>query len=157
MENETNKAAGSGLHDADCSSDLFTGIKVVMPKGMMGPDKDYLVDSIIRAIAESHAEDGDWADNYGTNIETDKFMMHRYCWCEREECPWCWDEEEHGERHPNFHYKPTNFRVSWYKYIGRGMEMNRQISIEECSRILSDCIKTNDPAHTPAPPNDPKP
>jgi hypothetical protein len=127
---------------APCSS-LLDGIEIVMPQGMMGAEKDYLVDSIIRAIAESHAEDGEWADKYGTNIETDKFMMHRFCWCELDNCPWCWDEVEHGEQKPNFHYTPTDFRVTWYKYIGRGMTMNRPISIEECSRILADCIKTN--------------
>lgn len=152
MQNEPTPAEGkssaqteseSALRDAACSSDLFEGIEIVIPSGMMGPDKDYLVDSIIRAIAETHAEDGEWADKYGTNIETDKFMMHRFCWCEMDNCPWCWDEEEHGEQKPNFHYKPTDFRVSWYKYIGRGMTMNRQISIGECSRILADCIKTN--------------
>ena len=148
-ENQTSKPdpvakqqAGEGWPGASCSS-LLDGIEIVIPQGMMGPDKDYLVDSIIRAIAESHAEEGEWADKYGTNIKTDTFMMHRHCWCESDNCPWCWDEEEHGEQKPNFHYEPTDFRVTWYKYIGRGMTMNRPISIEECSRILADCIKTN--------------
>jgi hypothetical protein len=148
-ENDTSKPedspkqeSGEGCPGASCSA-LLEGIEIVMPQGMMGAEKDYLVDSIIRAIAESHAEEGEWSDKYGTNIETDKFMMHRFCWCEMDNCPWCWDEEEQGEQKPNFHYKPTDFRVSWYKYIGRGMTMNRQISIEECSRILADCIKPN--------------
>src|ERR1700674_4892859 len=28
-------------------------------------------------------------NGYGANFENDTFMMHRYCWCEREECLWC--------------------------------------------------------------------
>lgn len=26
---------------------------------------------------------------YGGEIDNDIFMMHPYCWCEREDCPWC--------------------------------------------------------------------
>ena len=26
---------------------------------------------------------------YGVNFENDVFMMHRYCWCEQSDCPWC--------------------------------------------------------------------
>jgi hypothetical protein len=122
-------------------------IEIAIPNGMMGPDKDYLVDAMIRAIAEHYAEDGEWADKYGTNIETEIFSMHRFCWCEGEDCPYCWDEFERGPRKPNFHYKPTDFRVDWYKYIGRGMSMNRQVSIPECSRILSDCLSLDKVSH----------
>jgi hypothetical protein len=27
---------------------------------------------------------------YGADFENETFMMHPYCWCEREDCPWCW-------------------------------------------------------------------
>jgi len=26
---------------------------------------------------------------YGVNYENDTFMLHRFCWCEREDCAWC--------------------------------------------------------------------
>ncbi len=26
---------------------------------------------------------------YGTDYENDVFMMHQFCWCEQDECPWC--------------------------------------------------------------------
>lgn len=26
---------------------------------------------------------------YGGYIDNDVFMMHPYCWCEKEDCPWC--------------------------------------------------------------------
>jgi hypothetical protein len=28
-------------------------------------------------------------DGYGANFENEVFMMHRFCWCESESCPWC--------------------------------------------------------------------
>ncbi|MFA5307415.1 MAG: hypothetical protein WC365_08260 [Candidatus Babeliales bacterium] len=26
---------------------------------------------------------------YGTNYENEVFMLHQYCWCEKNDCPWC--------------------------------------------------------------------
>ena len=26
---------------------------------------------------------------YGAYFENDTFMMHPYCWCEQDNCPWC--------------------------------------------------------------------
>src|SRR3990167_4648275 len=26
---------------------------------------------------------------YGEDYENDVFMMHRFCWCESEDCAWC--------------------------------------------------------------------
>lgn len=120
--------------------DEATDVKFIFPAGMFGPDKDYLVDAIIRAIGEYYATEGEWADKYGTDVDNCVFSMHHYCWCESESCKWC------GEEHaPNFHYKPLDFKVWWYKYIGRGTEFNKNISIEDCSKMLQDCIsiKTN--------------
>jgi hypothetical protein len=161
-----------------------------------------------------------WVSKYAADFENDIFMMHPYCWCENDDCPWCggcdcpiesfhyfiddaevsYEEQyeyfdkgtydklgipreisnigknhdawmklakevnkhlksthdpkcdyckglgvfsEHGSEPgkgaPNFWYKPTNFKVSWYKYIGRGMETNRNITKEELNKILKDC------------------
>jgi len=110
-------------------------IEIVVPTGMFGPGKYYLVDAIIRAIAEAFSTEGEWADKYGVNVETPIFSMHKFCWCDSENCPWCAEDPA-----PHFHYKPTDFKVSWYKYIGRGMEMNRQVSAQECAEILSACL-----------------
>jgi len=30
---------------------------------------------------------GEWG--YGANYENDVFMLHRYCWCEEDDCLWC--------------------------------------------------------------------
>jgi hypothetical protein len=29
------------------------------------------------------------AKTYGINFNSPVFSMHKYCWCEREDCPWC--------------------------------------------------------------------
>jgi len=73
---------------------------------------------------------------YGADYENEVFMMHPFCWCEEGDCGWCAGigampqllrevgnvKYSESERLPNFLYKPTNTRVWWYKYIGRGME-----------------------------------
>ena len=27
---------------------------------------------------------------YGVHVENPVFTMHPYCWCDRDDCPWCW-------------------------------------------------------------------
>ena len=46
---------------------------------------------------------------------------------------------EAGKNAPNFWYKPTNFKVWNYKYIGRGQETNRPITVQELADILKAC------------------
>jgi len=111
-------------------------IQIITPPGMMGPEEGYLVESIIRAVAEYYASDGEWADKYGLHHEDNPvFSMKSYCWCEEEDCRWC---KEDGE--PNFHYKPLDLKVWWYKYIGRDMHYNKGISIPECADMFKACI-----------------
>ena len=74
---------------------------------------------------------------YGADYENDTFMMHPFCWCEREDCSWCG-----GEEAPNFLHKPKNLRIWWYKWIGRDMEYNRKVDKAEWSQIYEDCIKS---------------
>ena len=58
-------------------------------------------------------------------LQWQKFMIHRYC-----------GEEERE----NFWYKPKDFKLSWYKYIGRSMEMNKDLTDEEIIKMKKDCI-----------------
>ncbi len=65
---------------------------VFFPKGALGAsDDDDALDTILRqiAIAASADPEEEWADKYGTNVDNDVFMMHRYCWCDADDCPWC--------------------------------------------------------------------
>ena len=116
----------------------MTDIQIVTPKGMFGPAKDYTLDAILRIIAEEFGQEGEWASKYGTNVDNFTFMMHRYCWCDQEDCPWCSGDA------PNFHYKPTGLKVSWYKYIGRSMEASREVSNQELAKILWDCLQSKE-------------
>ena len=110
-------------------------MEVIVPYGAFGPDKGYLVEAIIRAIAEFHGDEREWPAKYGADIEAEVFSMKCYCWCENDDCPWC-----NGEK-PNFWYKPTDFRVSWYKFIGRSMEFNRKITIPEVAEMFYRCCR----------------
>lgn len=175
-------------------------VEIIVPEGMFGAGENYLLDSAIRAIAEKYAEEGDWANKYGVNYENDVFMMHRFCWCDEEDCPWCVGcqcnyndmmyfvkgkevtEEEYqkaynehfgpapyeqplisewykiskteiipekrceccrdvgGDPAPNFHYKPLDLKVWWYKYIGRDMRISKKFDNLQISKMLLDCL-----------------
>lgn len=120
---------------------------------------------------------------YGAYFENDVFMMHPYCWCEQDDCPWClvctcpddaWVYRVNGEvvdwkhfldadltirsstripelicdycegkieRSPNFLHKPSGTNISWYKYIGRGMDINL---FWDWVDIFNSCIKSLD-------------
>jgi len=99
-------------------------------------DKEDLIEAGLRAIAVAASEDSkdEWAEKYGTNFENEAFAMHRYCWCEKDDCPWCSGEA------PNFLYKPTGFRLDWYKYIGRGMEPSESVSAFDVVVMIFRCL-----------------
>lgn len=67
---------------------------------------------------------------YGTRFENDVFRMHPYCWCDRDDCEYCSGDA------PNFLHKPTGASVSWYKYIGRGMEASEA----DWRQVFADCM-----------------
>ena len=43
---------------------------------------------------------------------------------------------------PNFVHYASNFQVSWYKYIGRDMEANKDISLKEWIGVMEECLKS---------------
>lgn len=129
----------------------MTSIQIMALPGMLGidPDGDPLYHAL-SLIGHAFGEQGDWGAKYGADVENSVFLMRRFCWCGSPECLWCAHEEDHppgelrrriAERFgsvdgeiknhnhytdpPNFWYKPTDFRCSWYKYIGRSMEINK--------------------------------
>lgn len=76
---------------------------------------------------------------YGSNFENDVFMMHRYCWCESEDCLWCGEEYA-----PNFLFKETDATIHWYKYIGRGQELEGSLPSGWFEKCLNSVWKKND-------------
>jgi len=55
-----------------------------------------------------------------------------------EVCAYSWDDDV--EQPYNFKYK--DIEISWYKYLGRGMSMNRSVDPVEAADMLNDCIES---------------
>lgn len=70
-----------------------------------------------------------------------------YCHCtcgQAERCAKWFSENDHAFRCPvalpNFWYKPLDFRVTWYKYIGRETKANKALTQAEFAQMWRDCI-----------------
>ena len=42
----------------------------------------------------------------------------------------------------DFNFKYKDFEVSWYKYLGRGMTMNKKIDLDFIEQMYQDCVKS---------------
>lgn len=93
---------------------------------------------LTKRITEVTGEQSGWGlggeHGYGEDFENEVFMMHRYCWCDLDNCPWC------EGRAPNFRHLTSGAEISWYKYIGRGMEVDKA----DWYRIFSECFASLD-------------
>jgi hypothetical protein len=106
---------------------------------------------------------------YGVEFDNPVLMMHPFCWCEKEDCLWCtpWlaDDGKHSEEEskehrikqeqeilarfgspsfkhphaPHFWHKRTGLKIRWYKWIGRDMEANMELSPEQWTHIFAEC------------------
>ena len=94
---------------------------------------------------------------YGVNFENEIFSMHRYCWCGGNDCPWCSYSDQDGQHFqerfrqfgavpdvnysgaPNFWHKASDFKVWWYKWIGRDLQINQPCDLHG---VLSDCLNS---------------
>lgn len=103
-------------------------------------------------LAVKADEHGD--ETWCADFENDVFMMHRYCWCERKACPWCngrhdehrgYDGDDLSKRAPNFHYKPLDYRVWWYKTNGRQMRESRPLTAAEFEEMKRRCFESLTP------------
>jgi len=71
-------------------------------------------------------------DNTAENYKNKIFEVISYDWSE---------DYESGIIQP-YNFKWRNLEVKWYKYLGRGMECNRQISNDEISTMLNECLES---------------
>jgi hypothetical protein len=62
--------------------------------------------------------------NNGSSFKSPVFEVHSYSWS---------DEDQ------PFNFKCGEITVSWYKYFGRGMTVNRQVSVEEALALYRSC------------------
>ena len=68
--------------------------------------------------------------NTGAEFSNDVFSIRAYCWCD-------------GDKHPNGcppNFECGDFKVSWYKYLGRGSSQSRALSTEEWDAIFRKCM-----------------
>lgn len=189
-------------------------VQIILPEGAYGglerPTEDMAAGLrvLTKAIRESHPRGtlygmgGEFG--YGEDFENDTFMMHPFCWCEQDTCPWCggcrctpaaWDyfidgnQVLHAEYHafyqqhgvfskkkgsnpdelrrvtetkprpdcdyclgrgvfarfggeaPNFWHKSTSLKVTWYKWIGRDMDVANPNGVL-WPDVLADCVRS---------------
>lgn len=70
-----------------------------------------------------------------------------HCTCDYKARWQAWlDEHAHDDRCPivlpNFRHKPSGIEVTWYKYIGRGSYLNREVSFDEWRTLIDECIRS---------------
>ena len=126
-------------------------VKVILPECSEDAVSDWLralTEAVCKATGDSGAGGLGGSYGYGSNYENEVFMLHRFCWCERGDCPWCRCCDCAGEDHcedscsshkepePNFRHKASGATVHWYKYIGRGME----VSEADWPTIFAECF-----------------
>lgn len=68
-------------------------------------------------------------ENTGHSFKNDVFEVNAYYW----------GNDKKEIKKPNFKYK--NIKISWYKYLGRGMDIP-EMTYEELDEMLNDCIKS---------------
>ena len=64
--------------------------------------------------------------NTGNSFVCDVFEVHAYEWNE--------------ENEQSFNFKWKDIEVGWYKYLGRGMSVNREVKPEEIAVMLDECL-----------------
>lgn len=89
----TDKNMDSSVFDGGVQDTGQPSVAIVLPPRKMDSLANGLID-LTEAIAERDADaiargllGGPFG--YGGYWDDDLFMMHPYCWCEREDCPWC--------------------------------------------------------------------
>jgi hypothetical protein len=65
-------------------------------------------------------------DNTASAFECGTFAVRAYSWDDEEEQEW------------NFAWR--DLRVSWYKYLGRGMSMNRKMTKDDVCDMMIECL-----------------
>ena len=73
-------------------------VQIILPEGAHGSGASagsldealrLLTFSVLSKAGEEPDVGMGGSGGYGANFENDVFMLHRYCWCERDGCPWC--------------------------------------------------------------------
>lgn len=107
--------------------------------------KIHLVEAFVKAVSEAFSDNADkYWPGYGRNFENNVFLVHAFCWCDDPNvCEWC--SRWKGTMIPNFWHVPSNYRLNWYKCMGRDDKMNEELenaSFDEVFEVLVDCYES---------------
>lgn len=117
-------------------------VEVILPQ-IRDDSLSYGLRILTKKISERHPdlESGyglGGPSGYGVDFENDIFAMRRFYWGDCD----CGNDDDHAEtcsvRLPNFHHKPSDFKVRWYKWIGRDNETEGECA--DLGMMISDCI-----------------
>lgn len=99
-------------------------------------------DELSRLFKAYAPDEDELMREYGVRYENDTFAVRPYYWgacdCgvyEEEDC-----KETCSLRLPNFHHKPSGYKLDWYKYPLRDSYANKDLSLKEFTAIIDDCI-----------------
>lgn len=70
--------------------------------------------------------------NTGTRYKNDTFELKAYDW----------DAEDNKDAENYYNFKYKDFKIYWYKHVGRGSFVNKQITPEEMIYIYDDCLNS---------------
>lgn len=87
--------------------------------------------AVLRALAQQweviRGEDPSPFDNTGVFYQCDGLCIQAYCWNEEIAQPW--------------NLKWEDIEISWYKYLGRGISINNEVSIARAQELKASCLK----------------
>ena len=86
----------------------------------------YELDRMMRNL--NQAEYNNPFCNTGSTYKNDVFEVEAYSWN--------YDDEQ------KYNFKWRDIEVSWYKHLGRGDSVNREVSPDEASELLSECLQS---------------
>lgn len=67
----------------------------------------------------------------GRAYETDLFVIR----------PYYWGDDDTIAALPNYEYKPTGFKLYWYKYALRDSYMNQDVTLAQLDVMMRDCVR----------------
>lgn len=120
-------------------------LSIVLPEcseDLVSAGLRHLTAACVQAMPELDGGYGLGGENgYGVNYENDTFVMRKQWWGD---CTCGADDKNEPHKPecavvlPNFVHKPTGFTVEWYKYIGRGMEIDANGA--DFLGVINDCL-----------------
>lgn len=56
--------------------------------------------------------------------------------------PYYWGDDETEANKANFHFKPSDYKLKWYKYPLRDSYQSSELSVEDFGKMIDKCIES---------------